>query len=145
MIEERKNMAMQSKEKGRDAKKSPTPASVVWFEIPADNVERAKKFYSGLFGWKIERLPGAGMDDYWHIETGGAEESPDGAVMKRMYPQQSITNYVLVASVDEAAAKVETLGGKIVKQKTEVPNIGRFVICRDTENNEFALWEPVKG
>jgi predicted enzyme related to lactoylglutathione lyase len=134
-------MTTQTQAKPRDAKKNETPASVVWFEIPADNVERAKKFYGALFGWKIEKFPGAAVDDYWHIDTGGAESSPDGALMKRMYPQQPVTNYVLVPSVDEAAAKVEKLGGKITKPKTEVPNMGRFVICRDTENNEFALWE----
>ena len=134
-------MTTQTQEKPRDTKRSQTPASVVWFEIPADNVERAKKFYGALFGWKIEKFPGAVVDDYWHIDTGGAENSPDGALMRRMHPQQPITNYVLVPSVDEAAAKVEKLGGKIMKPKTEVPHMGRFVICRDTESNEFALWE----
>jgi predicted enzyme related to lactoylglutathione lyase len=58
-----------------------------------------------------------------------------------MHPQQPITNYVLVPSVDEAAAKVEKLGGKIMRPRTAVPEMGYFVICRDTENNEFALWE----
>ncbi len=33
-------------------------ASITWFEIPADDVERAKRFYGDLFGWKIERFPG---------------------------------------------------------------------------------------
>ena len=40
-------------------------SSIVWFEVPADNVERAKNFYGGLFGWKIEKMPGAA--DYWHL------------------------------------------------------------------------------
>ena len=116
------------------------PARIVWFEIPADNVERAKKFYGALFGWKIEKFPAA-VADYWHIDTGGGDETPDGGLMPRMHPQQPITNYVLVPSVDEAAAKVEKLGGKIIRPKTAVPQMGYFVICRDTENNEFALWE----
>jgi uncharacterized protein len=134
-------MTTQTQTKPQDTKRTQIPASIVWFEIPADNVERAKKFYGGLFGWKIEKFPEAVVDDYWHIDTGGADNSPDGALMKRMYPQQPITNYVLVPSVDEAAAKVEKLGGKITKPKTEVPQMGCFVICRDPENNEFALWE----
>ena len=36
-------------------------ASIVWFEIPADNPERAKAFYSNLFGWKINPFPGEGI------------------------------------------------------------------------------------
>jgi predicted enzyme related to lactoylglutathione lyase len=115
-------------------------ASIVWFEIPADDVERAKSFYSALFGWKIDRLPGP--MEYWHIDTGGSEDSPDGGLLKRQDPQpQGITNYISVASADESAAKVEKLGGKICMPKTAVPEMGYFVICQDPENNTFALWE----
>ena len=114
-------------------------ASIVWFEIPADNVERAKSFYSALFGWKINPFPG--MSDYWHIDTGGPDASPDGGMLPRMYPDHPITNYVSVASVDLSAKKVEKLGGKICKGKTAVPKMGYFAICEDTEGNSFALWE----
>ncbi len=112
--------------------------SVVWFEIPADNVERAQKFYRALFGWKINKMPGM---EYWHIDTGGADASPDGGMMKRKNPGQPITNYVFVESVDKAAAKVQKLGGKICMGKTAVPAMGYFAVCQDTENNLFALWE----
>jgi predicted enzyme related to lactoylglutathione lyase len=121
------------------AKKKKPAASIVWFEIPADKPERAKKFYSSLFGWKITPFPG--MTDYDHIDTGGPDASPDGAVMKRMYRGHTITNYVFVPSVTAYAAKVKKLGGKICKAKTAVPQMGYFVICRDPEGNEFALWE----
>lgn len=124
----------------KTVKKGKTPASVVWFEIPADSTARAKKFYNGLFGWKIKAFPG--MDDYNHIDTGGADASPDGAVMKRMCPEhQGFMNYVLVDSVEKSSAKVEKLGGKVHKPKTEVPGMGYFAICMDTENNVFAIWE----
>jgi uncharacterized protein len=120
-------------------KESQTAASIVWFEIPADDIERAKKFYANLFGWKIEKFPG--MADYCHIDTGGAEDTPDGALMARNQPGQPITNYVSVDSVSEASAKVEKLGGKICTPKTAVPQMGYFSICQDTEGNTFALWE----
>jgi uncharacterized protein len=38
-------------------KKKTTPANIIWFEIPADNPDRAKKFYGKLFGWKINLFP----------------------------------------------------------------------------------------
>ncbi len=120
-------------------KKTKSVPRIIWFEVPADDAERAKKFYSSLFGWKIKKLPG--MMDYWHIDTGGSDDSPDGGMMKRMHPQQQITNYVAVPSVDKGAAKVEKLGGEICKSKTAVPGMGYFVICKDTEGNAFALWE----
>jgi uncharacterized protein len=115
--------------------------NIVWFEIPADDVQRAKKFYGELFGWKIEKFPGAAME-YWHIDTGGSDDTPDGGLMKRQSPQQQgITDYIGVPSVDEYAAKVQKLGGKICMPKTAVPQMGYFVICQDPENNAFALWE----
>ena len=119
-------------------------ANIVWFEIPADNVERAKTFYSALFGWKIEKFPG-GMD-YWHVATGGGDDSPDGGLLKRQNPgHQGITNYIGVASVDQFVAKVQKLGGKLCMPRTAVSQMGYFAICQDTENNTFALWEMNKN
>jgi predicted enzyme related to lactoylglutathione lyase len=135
-------MSTQTKTKSKSEKNNGVSSSVVWFEIPADNVERARMFYGKLFGWKINRFPGPSDKPYWHIDTGGADDTPDGGMMPRQHPEHSITNYVGVPSVDDAAAKVEKLGGRICMTKTVVPQMGYFVICNDTENNTFALWEP---
>jgi predicted enzyme related to lactoylglutathione lyase len=121
------------------AVKKKTAASIVWFDIPADDLDRAKAFYNKLFGWKIATIPE--MPDYLHIDTGGEDASPDGGLMSRKHPEQSITNYINVPSVAKAAAKVEKLGGKICVEKTAVPQMGYFVVCQDTEGNSFALWE----
>jgi predicted enzyme related to lactoylglutathione lyase len=119
--------------------KKSNAANIVWFDIPADEPERAKSFYGKLFGWKIAPFPG--MPDYQHIDTGGPDASPDGGLMKRMHPGHTITNYIGVASVTKFMAKVEKLAGSICKPKTAVPGVGYFAICQDTENNTFALWE----
>ena len=121
-------------------KKNKAPAaSLCWFDIPADDTKRAAKFYHAMFGWKIQPFPG--MPDYSHIDTGGADASPDGGLMKRMHPEHTITAYFLVASVNRGMAKVKKLGGKICRPKTAVPHMGYFSICMDTEKNTFALWE----
>lgn len=115
--------------------------SIVWFEIPADDTGRAKKFYGDLFGWKVNPMPG-GVADYHHVDTGGADASPDGGLMKRQNPgHRGITNFVAVTSVDESAAKVQKLGGTICMPKTPVPGMGYFAICLDTEGNTFGLWQ----
>jgi predicted enzyme related to lactoylglutathione lyase len=118
-------------------------ANIVWFEIPADDVGRARKFYSGLFGWKINQFPQ--MADYWHIDTGGSDDSPDGGMMTRKHPEQPITNYILVESVVKHMAKVKKLGGEVCLAKTAVPQMGYFAVCKDTEGNTFALWEMDKS
>jgi predicted enzyme related to lactoylglutathione lyase len=136
-------MSAATKTKTRKSKASKPSRGIVWFEIPADDPERAKKFYGALFGWKIKKFPG--MGDYWHIDTGGDDASPDGGLMTRKQPQQAITNYVNVESVAKFSEKIEKLGGKICMPRTEVPEMGYFAICQDTENNTFAIWERIHG
>jgi predicted enzyme related to lactoylglutathione lyase len=118
--------------------------TIVHFEIPADDAERSRKFYSDLFGWKIEKWPGmeSGME-YWTINTTDNEggKAVGGGMMKRQNPQQGITNFIDVTSVDEYSAKVQSLGGKIVAPKQAVPTMGFFAVCLDTENNTFGIWE----
>lgn len=133
-------MAMKKPSGGKKKRSTQPAASIVWFEVPADDLKRAKQFYRSLFGWKFQKLSAA-LQEYWHIDTGGKNDSPDGGMMPRMHPNQSITNYVSVASVDRAAAKVTKLGGTVCKPKTAVLGMGYFAICEDTEGNTFALWE----
>ena len=96
-------MSAQTQTQSKVGTASCTSAGIVWFEIPADNVERAKAFYNKLFGWKIERLPGP--KPYWQIDTGGDDRTPNGGMLERQHPGHSITNYIGVASVDQAAVK----------------------------------------
>jgi len=115
--------------------------TIVHFEIPADNVERARAFYSKLFGWEIKEIPGM---DYWMITTDG-EKPLGGGMMKRQNPGQTIVNYVDVPSVDKYATEIEKLGGKIIFPKTAIPEMGYFAICLDTEKNTFGIWENNKN
>jgi uncharacterized protein len=120
--------------------------TLVHFEVPADDVERSRKFYTDLFGWKVEKWSGTDMADmeYWTVTTTddkGDKASLGGGMMKRQNPQQQITNFIDVKSVDEYSSKVEKLGGKVVVSKMAVPGMGYFAVCHDTENNSFGLWE----
>ena len=120
--------------------------TLVHFEVPADDVERSRKFYTDLFGWKIEKWPGTDSGDmeYWTVTTTddkGNKPSVGGGMMKRQNPQQQITNFIDVKSLDEYSSKVEKLGGKVVVSKMAVPGMGYFAVCHDTENNSFGLWE----
>jgi len=92
--------------------------------------------------WVVVRLEGgevfSAVADYWHIDTGGKDASPDGGLLPRMHPGHTIMVYVTIPSIDKAVAKVQKLGGTVCKQKTAVPHMGYFVICEDTEHNAFA-------
>jgi uncharacterized protein len=120
--------------------------AIVHFEIPADDVERSKKFYTDLFGWKIEKWPGSGSGgdkEYWMITTTDEKgnKALGGGMMKRQMPQHQNTNFIDVESVDEYSSKVQQLGGKVVVPKMAVPGMGYMAYCLDTENNSFGIWE----
>ena len=77
---------MPKKTRARKVTKPRAAASLVWFEIPAESIDRAKTFYGSLFGWTFNKLPAA-IADYWHIDTGGGNGTPDGGLMPRMHPR----------------------------------------------------------
>jgi len=112
---------------------------VVHFEIPAQDMERLKRFYSDLLGWRFEGSPG--MPDYLMITTAEQGQGINGGLMKKMVPQQTVLNYVMVESVEEYSEKVKKLGGQVVMGKTAVPKMGWFAVCLDPEGNPIGLWQ----
>jgi len=115
-------------------------SAIVHFDVPAEDVGRAKKFYSALFGWKFEAFPEM---QYYLITTTNLDGSPGvgGGMGKRMEPSQRMMNYIGVTSLDAAMKQVKSLGGKVHTQKMAVPGMGFLATCMDTEGNTFGLWE----
>lgn len=126
--------------------------TIVHFEIPADQPERAAKFYRELFGWEISRYENSADDregfEYWMVRTvpTDAEGQPtrpgvNGGLMRRMMPGQTPVNYIGVANVDEFVRKAERLGAKVLMSKQPVPGMGWFAQLTDPEGNVFAIWQ----
>ena len=117
-----------------------TMATIVHFDIPAEDPERAKKFYAGLLDFRYTEYPEM---QYNLIETTDTEGKPGvgGGLGKRMDPSQRMRNYFGVASIDKSMKKVQKLGGKIEMAKMPVPGMGWLANCIDTEGNAFGLWE----
>src|SRR4030042_1142184 len=103
--------------------------TIIHFEIPATDVEKLKRFYAGLFGWKIAKYPGP--MEYWMIQTVPVDEKGmllrpgvNGGMYKKQQAEQKPVNYISVDSIDESIEKVTKLGGKIISPKQEVPTVG---------------------
>jgi len=119
---------------------------VIHFEIQADDVERAKKFYESVLGWKINKYmkkEDLGMMDYWMIETG---EGPgiNGGMYERKIADEKHYLYdctVDVKDLDSAIEAVKANGGTITKEKVEMKGIGWFAGAKDTEGNRFGLMQ----
>jgi predicted enzyme related to lactoylglutathione lyase len=112
------------------------------FEIPADDVARAKAFYEKTFGWKIRAYPmPAGSPEYFGVTTRKkGEPGIDGGLMKRNMPGQPFTNYISVKSIDAMNQTVQANGGSIVMPKQEIgAGMGWISVFKDPENNFIGL------
>ncbi|HYK53026.1 MAG TPA: VOC family protein [Candidatus Eremiobacteraceae bacterium] len=111
----------------------------VHFDFPADDPERAVKFYSSAFGWKFDKW--SGPFDYWVISTGAdSERGIDGGMSPRSAgATSSIT--ISVTSIDDSLKKISDAGGTIVRPKGPIQGVGWFATCKDTEGNEFGVMQ----
>jgi uncharacterized protein len=116
-------------------------ASVTHFEIYAEDLGALADFYRDLFGWHVEQAPGV---DYYMIQTGASGESAlrGGLTHRPIEGPRSWVHYVSVESLDETIARVEQLGGSVVRPQTAVPKVAWYAVVADPEGNIFALWQP---
>ena len=121
---------------------------IVHFELPADDVERAKKFYSKLFGWKLNSMPEM---DYTLVQTAGSDENGrptrpgaiNGGMLKR---QDFVKAPIVVINVDEidtVTKAIEKNGGKVLQKKTPIGDgsVGFAAYFRDPEGNVVGLYQ----
>lgn len=115
----------------------------VHFDIMADKMERAAKFYSDVFGWKFEKWNGPMK--YWLIITGkDGEPGINGGLGERGENdkgQLRFMNTIEVPSADEYLKKVVKNGGKALSKKMAIPGVGWHALCMDTEGNQFGIME----
>jgi len=112
---------------------------VTHFEIYGEDPAKLAEFYTGLFGWKLEKAPGV---DYWRIQTEPKSSGFDaGLTYRPSNGPSSWLHYVTVASVDEALDRAQRGGATIVRPKTAVPRTGWYAVLADPEGNTFGVWQ----
>jgi predicted enzyme related to lactoylglutathione lyase len=127
---------------------------VMHFEIPVDKMDRGKKFYSEVFGWNIQAVPGASPGvDYIMAGTAKADEKGsvtekgaiNGGLVERSGPLKHPVITIEVEDLDKALEDVKKHGGKISMKKTPMAEMGFFAYFEDPEGNILGLWQPVRG
>ena len=119
------------------------------FEVPADDLERAKKFYKEVFGWQFHALPEADFHNYHSIITTPTDENhmpkETGGINGGMYKRQAgepTTIVIEVPSIDEFLEKAKKAGGQVMIEKQAVSKFGSYARIKDSEGNLVGLWEP---
>ena len=121
-------------------------SKVVYFEVPAEDMKRAKKFYATAFGWTTKDMGEdystilcAQTDQYMHSTEKGAIT---GGIQKKGERAVSPTVVVQVEDIDQAIKNIELAGGRIVVPKDEMGGMGWYAQFNDSEGNRIGLFQP---
>lgn len=120
--------------------------SVVHFEVPFDDGDRARSFYADVFGWKIQPMPGM---DYTIVSTGPAGDNGmpsepgyiGGGMFQRAAPVPTPVIVLAVDDIDATLAAVGSHGGATVRPKEPVGDMGFAAYFTDSEGNLTGLWQ----
>lgn len=119
---------------------------VVHFEIPADDVERAREFYRAAFDWQMQPVPEMGytLVQTTPIDEQGRPTEPgaiNGGLLERHDPLSTVVITIDVDDIDATLKTVEDLGATVVRQRTAVGDMGHVAYFRDPEGNVVGLWQ----
>jgi uncharacterized protein len=124
--------------------------SITHFELPAKDVQRSKKFYEDVFGWKMQSMPEANYTMVYTVDVdekfmpknvgainGGMIEAKDNGGLNPVL-------VIDVPNIDEYLTKVVAAGGKIVQQKGPVMGMGYYARFEDPEGVVMGIWESIR-
>jgi predicted enzyme related to lactoylglutathione lyase len=113
-----------------------TKHEIVWIEIPSSDRKQSAEFYAKLFGWTIDNSL-EDMDYTMYSPPagpgGGFPELRDG------FEPGDILISVSTDDIDASLALAESLGGKTIVPKSEIPGIGWYAIFEDPTGNNIGL------
>ena len=118
------------------------PGTFCWVELGTTDGAAAKSFYTSLFGWTFEDLPG--NNGFYTILR---KKGRDAAALYQLGPQQagmppSWTSYVRVEVTDDAVAHAKELGGTVLMGPYDAAEHGRMAVLQDPAGARFSIWEP---
>jgi predicted enzyme related to lactoylglutathione lyase len=121
------------------------PGAVVWNELNTPDPDRAKQFYTDVFGWETRPFGGEGGPPYLTAHVGGEETGVAGIMDTRAFDQEVPPHwmvYFAVEDVDNVAGRVSELGGTVAQEPTDIPEVGRMAVFNDPAGVHFAVLKP---
>ena len=121
--------------------------SVVHFEIPADDFDRAQKFYTDAFGWNLQHMPEMQYTMVMTTESNeqGMPANPgaiNGGMGKRQSPHSEHPTVTIgVDDIDKAVEAISAAGGSALGEKMAVADMGWAAYFTDSEGNVIGLWQ----
>lgn len=111
-----------------------------WVDTVAQDLDEAKRFYSGLFGWTFtDAIPAEAPGNYLIATIDGQDvaaiASPEGD------EPATWRTYIAVDDADTTATAVENAGGTVTLAPVDAGPGGRLAVCVDPRGAEFRLWQ----
>ena len=110
---------------------------ITHIDIPVSDMDRAKDFYSALFGWQIAEMPGFEGYPMWQapnkISGGGLAPRSEGFTQPR--------SYVEVDSIDDTLAAATARGAPVLMEKQPISETSWWAVLQDPDGNSVGLYE----
>jgi len=119
-----------------------TTGKPIWVDLGTSDLEAAKTFYSGLFGWKAETNPDPQFGGYTLFTLNGETVAGGGPLMGPGQPTAWST-YIGVDDVDATSKAVEAAGGKVLVPVMDIPGQGRMAVFLDSAGAAISAWQPM--
>lgn len=115
---------------------------VVWFEIAATDLERAKKFYSEVFQLEMQYVDMPDSPMYMMGSSAEGIAGASGALVKSADNVPSTSGTIVYFYCDDVAveaSRVEAAGGNLIVPKTSLGEFGFMAMFIDTEGNKVGM------
>jgi predicted enzyme related to lactoylglutathione lyase len=122
----------------------------VWYELMTEDAPAAKAFYEKVIGWGSQDMPMPGMADMTYtlmkagdVQVAGLMSLPPQA--KAAGARPGWIGHVAVDDVDASAKQAQTLGGKVFREPSDIPGIGRFAVIGDPQGAVIFMFKGADG
>ena len=125
---------------------------IVHFELPVNDMARAKKFYSEIFGWDLQDWPMPDGSQYVGVHTTPIDEKTrkplevgaiNGGMVMRSEKVPAPIFAINVSSIDDRVKQILAAGGSVTMAKMDMMGMGFYAYVKDPEGNTIGLWEDV--
>ena len=121
------------------------PGSFSWVDLMAKDAERARRFYSALFGWTYTLEEDQQGGHYTMFSSGDAAVAGMGQMNEEMKAGGMPAvwhSYVTVTDLEETTKKCVELGGQVTLPPMVIPDAGAMAILQDPQGAAISLWRP---
>lgn len=116
-----------------------------WVDLMSKNMDAAKAFYTGLFGWSFEAMDTQGSPPYGALTKGGKIACGIGQMtgeMKDAGMPAMWNSYVSVEDVAATCDAVTAAGGKVFCPPMQIMDAGHMAVVQDPQGAAVSLWQP---